>query len=249
MRVRQIDTALDVLELFARERTPLTLTAIAQELGIPKSSTFNIIETLLLRGYLFETRPRAGYYPTALLSELAREIAAADPLVQRLHPELESLAAATGETVVLSTREQGDIVYLDTVESESSIRYFARIGQRRPIHTTSSGKAILASYETNERASVLAAIGAGLDAVDAKALAVDIDQSAARGWSEDRGHTQTDVMGFGVALKTKNWRLGLAVAGPRYRLEGKEDQLLEKLLASRDRMLGAMATAKYNGAV
>lgn len=113
MRVKQIENVLDLLELFARDGEPLTLTAIATALSAPKSSAFNIIDTLVQRGYLYETRPRGGYYPTALLSEVANAIAEADPLVQRLHGALTELAAATGETALLSMREGNEIVYLE----------------------------------------------------------------------------------------------------------------------------------------
>src|SRR6185437_4328931 len=80
MRVRQIDNVLDLFEIYARERTPLTLTALSEALGIPKSSTFNVIETLVSRGFLYETKPRGGYYPTQRLLELARSMMDGDPL-------------------------------------------------------------------------------------------------------------------------------------------------------------------------
>ena len=98
MRVRQIDNVLDLFEIYARERSPLTLTALSQALGIPKSSTFNIIETLVSRGFLYETKPRGGYYPTQRLLALARSTRDGDPLTARLHYQLQALAAATGET-------------------------------------------------------------------------------------------------------------------------------------------------------
>src|SRR3546814_13755913 len=71
MKVSQAENVLALFELFAKERSPRTLTALAAKLDMPKSSTFNLIHTLLVRGYLYETRKRGGYYPTPRLLDLA----------------------------------------------------------------------------------------------------------------------------------------------------------------------------------
>src|SRR3546814_20476156 len=73
-----------------REKAPRTLTALAQQLDMPKSSAFNLIQTLLDRGFIYETRKRGGYYPTRRLLELASRIAEGDPFLQNIHGYLES---------------------------------------------------------------------------------------------------------------------------------------------------------------
>ncbi len=62
----------------------------------------------------------------------------------------------TGETVFLGTLA-GDglsVVYIDKVESEQIIRYAAGVGDRRPLHATSSGKAILAFLPLEQREEI-----------------------------------------------------------------------------------------------
>lgn len=240
MRVRQIDNVLDLFEIYARERSPLTLTALSQALGIPKSSTFNIIETLARRGFLYETKPRGGYYPTQRLLELARSMMDGDPLITRIHGQLKELAAATGETAVLSAREQDDVVYVDVVESIAPIRYFAKVGERRPIYTTSSGKAILTTYESAERASILRALRyfpyQKATKKGARELAADLDASIGRGWCEDLAESTPDVMGLGVPVVTGGRRFGLAVAGPIYRMQGNREALVVHLHAAATRI-------------
>lgn len=236
MRVRQIDNVLDLFEIFARDRSPLTLTALSQMLGIPKSSTFNVIETLVGRGFLYETKPRGGYYPTQRLFELARSMMDGDLLIARMHSHLEELAAATGETAVLSAREQDDVVYVDVVESAAPIRYFAKVGERRPIYTTSSGKAILTTYEPAERADILRGLRyfpyQPATRRGASELAKDLEKSIGRGWCEDVAESTPDVMGFGVPLMTGGRRFGLAVAGPIWRMQNNRDVLVAHLRAA-----------------
>jgi IclR family acetate operon transcriptional repressor len=234
LKVRQIDHVLDLLEVYAREKTSLTLTGLSKALGIPKSSAFNVIDTLVARGFLYETRPRGGYYPTARLFDLSRTIMEGDPLIQRIHGELQALAAATGETAVLSARDQDDAVYVDVVESALPIRYFAKVGERRPIHVTSSGKAILTTYDAAERETILQSLSHALSQSarkrDVRAIAEELEQSKARGWCEDRAESTPDVMGLGVPIHAGERRFGLALAGPLYRMQDNRKFLVEHLI-------------------
>lgn len=240
MRVRQIDNALGLLEIYARDRTPLTLTGLARALGMPKSSTFNLIETMVGRGLLYEVSPRGGYYPTRRLFNLSQSIMDGDSLLLRIRAELETLAARTGETVVLSARDHSDVVYVDVVESTAVIRYSAKVGERRAIHTTSSGKAILTTYEPAERIRILRSLkyAAHQNATkrNAQELAADLDASIARGWCEDRAESTPDVMGLGTPIHIADRRLGLGLAGPLYRMEGSRQALAENLKTAASRI-------------
>ena len=222
MKVSQVENVLTLFELFAREKSPRTLTALAEQLGMPKSSAFNLIHTLLARGFIYETRRRGGYYPTRRLLDLANHIAKGDPFLQGIHGYLEALAAETGETVLLSAREHDDVIYIDVKESSSPIRYSAKVGDRRPLRTASSGKAIIASLGPEERAAVVGSL-------DAEALAEEIEASIARGWCEDWAKTAPDVMGVGVPLVCGERRFGLAVAGPIYRMQDRRGELAAAL--------------------
>ncbi len=62
-----VDRTLDLLELFAEEKRPLSLSDIARLLKIPISSCHDVLQAMQARGYLYELAPRAGYYPTLRL--------------------------------------------------------------------------------------------------------------------------------------------------------------------------------------
>lgn len=240
MRVRQVENLLDLFEIYAHHKAPLTLTAVSKALGMPKSSTFNMIETLLARGLLYETKPRGGFYPTARLLDLARAIMEGDSFLRRIHGELEALAESTGETALLAARDHGDVVYVDVVESPALIRYFAKVGDRRPIYTTSSGKALLASYPKEERERILHALSyvqhQETTVSGPEELAARLDEAIARGWCEDHAEFTSDVMGIGVPVLLGERRFGLAVAGPIYRMQGRRKKLASLLQLSSQRI-------------
>lgn len=241
MTVPQVEKLLDLFEAFARRKTPLTLTAMSGELAMPKSSVFNLIGTLVARGFLYETRPRGGYYPTRRMLDLARTVMEGDPYLQRIHGELERLAQDTGETALLAVRDRDEVIYIDVVESPAMIRYSVKVGDRRPLYTTSSGKAILTTYPQQERDRILQALPyhPHQDATlrSAEDLARNLETSLAQGWCEDRAETMQDVMGLAVPIFNGERRFGLAVAGPLYRMASRREELARQVCAAGRRIM------------
>jgi IclR family transcriptional regulator, acetate operon repressor len=151
MIVRQAANVLDLLEFFVRRRQPATLSEIADSLGWPRSSTFNLIQTLVDRGYLYEPRPRSGYYPSPRWLSLAQHVAAAEPLPEFAPALVGELSAETGETAAIGAPAGINAIFVDVHESPAVVRYFAQVGHRLPIHATSTGRALLAQYTREER--------------------------------------------------------------------------------------------------
>ena len=72
MQVRRAANVIELLEFFAERGGPATLAEIADGLGWPRSSTFNLVGTLLDRGYLYEPSLRGSYYPSPRWSRVVR---------------------------------------------------------------------------------------------------------------------------------------------------------------------------------
>jgi IclR family acetate operon transcriptional repressor len=223
MIVKQAANVLDILEFFARIKRPATLTEIAQEFGWPRSSTFNMVGTLVERGFLYEPRPRAGYYPTPRWLTLARDIAEAEPLPPSLHRLLLDVAKETGETVHVAAPAGDRVVCLDVIESQSAIRYFTEVGKRLPIHATATGRAILAQYSPSERKSLLGKIRferyQPASPMSAAAVESEIERGLALGWFQGATEFTPEVVGLAVMLPLAGRPLSVAIAGPTFRME------------------------------
>ncbi len=156
---RTANRVVDILELLAASREGLALREVSAQLEAPKSSLLPLLRALTARGLL--EQGRAGEYrlgPRALA--LGAGSAAHRELPDVARPALVALMRRTGETVFLGTLA-GDglsVVYVDKVESEHIIRYSAGVGDRRPLHATSTGKAILASLPDEQREEILQAL-------------------------------------------------------------------------------------------
>ncbi len=141
---------LEVLELLSNAGERRSISSIARELGIPKSSLHGILRTMLSRGWL-ETDPTGSLYGLgmrALLSGAA--YVQTDDIVALASGALDAIANETGETTHLGRLDGPDIVYLAKRESRHALRLFSAVGRRLPAHATSLGKVLLAQLDDDE---------------------------------------------------------------------------------------------------
>jgi len=156
---RAANRVVDILELVAASRDALALREVSAKLQAPKSSLLPLLRALTARGYL--EQGRAGEYRLGWKAvELGSGSPAQRDLAEVARPALMDLMRRTGETVFLGalTSDGQAVVYVDKVESDQIIRYAAGVGDRRPLHATSTGKVMLAFMSEEQREEVLGAI-------------------------------------------------------------------------------------------
>ena len=233
MIVRQAANVLDVLEFFAQRRHPATLSEIADHFGWPRSSTFNLLTTLAERGYLYEPAPRSGYYPTPRWLVQSQIVADAEPLPAWTQQVLEELAADTGETVAIGGAAGPMAVFLAVVESRATIRYFAQVGHRVPIHASSTGRALLMQYSTEERMTLYRKIEfkqyGPITPISIDMVEAELRRSTERGYCLSFADFSPDLAGVAMPLALTKRRLALVVAGPMFRMEQRIGQVADMI--------------------
>jgi IclR family transcriptional regulator, acetate operon repressor len=156
---RTANRVVDILELLAASRDGLALREISAQLEAPKSSLLPLLRALTARG-LLEQGHSGAYRLGSRALGLGSGAAAQRDLVDLARPALLALMRRTDETVFLGVLA-GDslsVVYVDKVDSEQIIRYAAGVGDRRPLHATSTGRAILAFLPVEQREEILRAL-------------------------------------------------------------------------------------------
>ena len=199
--VKTAARTLDVFEVFAAARGPLTLTELAARLGSPLSSCHALVRTLQSRGYVYILDERKRVYPTKRLLLLAQQIAQNDPVLDQIGPVLAALQADTGETVILGKRQGQAITYLDVLESRRTIRYAAQPGDVKPLHSSATGEAMLGPLPESERAK-LARVLPGITATTIRgpdAPLADLAADASRGFFTTRGANLPRVMAIAAS--------------------------------------------------
>jgi len=236
LNVTAVERVLDIFEAFQLNQRPLSLTDLAEAVDIPKSTCHAIVTTLTARGYLYSlARPRA-LYPTKRMYDVASDIVGKDPFIERTTPLLERLRDTSRETVILGKRQGDAVVYLQVVESTHSIRYSAKPGDIKPLHSSSIGKALLGSLKEAELREWVA--GHPLPAVtahtlvDPQALVADLLQGRRAGYFQSRGENVGDVWAIAAFLAVNRETLAVAIAGPRHRMEGSLAECAQLLVAT-----------------
>jgi IclR family KDG regulon transcriptional repressor len=136
--------ALAVLELLMASRKGLAVSEIARSLGLARSTTFYIVNTIEECGYIYRTSTRGRYTFTAKLLELASRSLECLGVREPAAPFLRTLMQKTGLTVHLGVIAQDEVVLIDKVAPATSQRLATWVGKRMPIHCTGLGKALMA---------------------------------------------------------------------------------------------------------
>ena len=129
----------------------MTLNQLAQAVEVPKSTVLRIAQTLVDEG-LLEREESTGLFRLGIRTlELASMVLETLEIPRVARPHLEWLSEQTRETVHLCVLDEGEVVYVDKIESPQAIRLYSRIGRRAPAHCTGVGKALMAFLPSTER--------------------------------------------------------------------------------------------------
>lgn len=233
MSVQQAAKVLELLEFYARTRRPATLAEVSHALGWPRSSTFSLLQALAERGFLYEPRARAGYYPSPRWLSLIQKVADAEPLPEILHTLVRELSQETGETVAIGGPAGTSAIFLAVQESTAAIRYFGQVGHRLPIHASATGRALLGQYGREERMALYRRVAfqqySPSSPISIEAVEAELRRAAERGWHESRGDFSPDLVGVGIPLPIGERRLSLVVAGPSFRMLDRIPRIAETM--------------------
>jgi IclR family KDG regulon transcriptional repressor len=212
---------------------------VARLSGLGKSGAHRILVQLEQEGFV--ERLDGGRYRLGVEAWRLGQGAVGLELVRSMaHPIMVELTAMTGETTHLAVLERNMVVYVATVETPSSIRAYAEIGDLAPAHAVATGKALLAKLTPAERDLVL---GTGAlprytpsTLADREQLERDLDEVVRRGYARNEGEWREEVNGVAVATVVLGRAVALGVAGPAYRFgrSQAETAVLGLVRAARD---------------
>ncbi|BFO21363.1 hypothetical protein SHKM778_77510 [Streptomyces sp. KM77-8] len=149
--VKSAARTMEVLELLAaRGDRPARLQELADELSVPRSSMYALLQTLIARGWV-RTDVTGSLYGIGIRALLTgTSYLDSDPRVRAVRPYLDEASDALGETIHLGRLDGHDVAYLATRESHEYLRTISRVGRRLPAHVGALGKALLAERPDGE---------------------------------------------------------------------------------------------------
>ncbi|WP_022851400.1 IclR family transcriptional regulator [Limisalsivibrio acetivorans] len=148
--VQAVNNAIDILELLGDGDHELSISDIVTKLNLTRSNVNKLLATLEMFGYVEYNRYtgnfRLGVKTFQISQAYINKLSIIDISVQ----VLQSLKEQTNESAYISVMRDGNVVYLNVIETDQAVRVLPRIGNVGPAYATATGKAQLAHYDERE---------------------------------------------------------------------------------------------------
>lgn len=225
---RAAKRALELIEHVAASGEPVSLSELARQVDLPKSSAHALARTLADEGYLLRDDRGAYSLGPRLLSLLGR-LPQRFELPRVARPLMQKLVEDLGETAILGVRQGHEIIYIEQVEAPQMIRYVAPLGEPRPLHCTSIGKTLLAHMDPAEADALLR--GARLErftehtTTTLKGLKAELAEIREQGYAVNHEESMAGIAAIAVPVReggAAGGRViaGLSMTGPSSRMVG-----------------------------
>jgi DNA-binding IclR family transcriptional regulator len=212
----------------------LTPIALADRVGLPRSTCYRIVGTLCQEG-LMRLSPSGKLHIGAGLIGIAA--AGRRELRHEAAPYLKKLSLELHETVELVVLDGDEALFTDQYVPQRSLRVVAEVGDRFPLYCTACGKAILAELPPGEADRLIPSPIQPLTSrtiVDRQALLREIEAARASGVAYDHQEHTLGVSAVATAVEDAGGSIAaVTVAMPTGRLEGREERIAAALLRTR----------------
>lgn len=141
--VQSIKRAFAVIELLDA-RGELGIAEMSRALSLERSTVHRIVSTLRKMGYLSQNPVNSKYSNSFRFFEIGSDVVKRLGLRQQAAPFLRELSERTHEAVNLAILDGDKVIYIDKIESQSTIKVDLAVGKRFPPYCTGLGKALLA---------------------------------------------------------------------------------------------------------
>ena len=142
--IQSLARGLKILDILSQAQEGVSITELAETLGVDKASASRLVATLVNYGYAEKDEQTRRFHLGPQVVPLSRSVLARLSMREVAKPFLRQLMECTGECVHLAVPAQGRVLYVDQVESPATLRVNAQVGTLNPLHCTALGKALLA---------------------------------------------------------------------------------------------------------
>jgi len=137
--------ALAVLQLLARHTEPVPASALARDLGLPRSSVYHLLTALVDRGFVVHLADERRYGLGVASFELGSAYTRQAPLQRLARQPLVRLVDTTRHNAHLAVLHGRDVLYVIEERAPGRQPLVTDVGVRLPSQLTASGLAMLAS--------------------------------------------------------------------------------------------------------
>ncbi|WP_427006185.1 IclR family transcriptional regulator [Pseudarthrobacter sp. H2] len=144
-KVPAAENTLRILKLLASRRGPMPAGSIAQVLGVPRSSVYDLLGVMEANGFVLHLPEEQRYGLGIRAFEVSSAYSRQEPLSRVGRPLLAALVDTIGESAHLAVLHGRDVLYIVEERAKNRPSLVTDVGVRLPSHLTASGRAILAA--------------------------------------------------------------------------------------------------------
>jgi DNA-binding IclR family transcriptional regulator len=147
-RNQSVQKAIALLRATAASTDGTSVSALARAAGLPRATALRLIQTMASEGFLLRVPEADRVLLGPELLRLARRVDKGTLLHELARGRLSELTDAVRETVTLSVvAPDGGLELVDQVDGPHHLIPRSWLGQRFPLHASSSGKLLLSTYD------------------------------------------------------------------------------------------------------
>lgn len=148
-RVPAIDKCFSILDLITRSNRPLGFAEIVKEIGLNKSTVFNLLHTLNDLGVL-DKDSTGLFHLGSRLFVLGNAAAKGSDLIQTVHPYLVKINSEYRVSAFLGILSGSEVIIIDKADMAQKVKISSEIGMKIPLFAGVAGKALLSQLPDHE---------------------------------------------------------------------------------------------------
>jgi len=221
--IQSVARAAGLLQQLAVLGRPASLAELSSLSGLERSTAWRLLTTLEACGLVDRESSSDGFrVGFGAVAVAAAALSDGTALASRVQPELRRLCAATGETAAVGLVRGIRVMVVDQVNPPSVVSV-SWIGREFPLHTSSSGKLVLASLDPGDLDRFLAQPLQALTertVTDPAKLREELAQVRTSGVAASDQEFERGCVGFGAAVTDWAGRPAaiFSVTGPSFRM-------------------------------
>jgi IclR family acetate operon transcriptional repressor len=226
--VQSVERTLDILESLVEFATEVGLVEISQAVNLPLATVHRLLGTLIHRGYVKQNQHNRKYSLGFRALQMGHDMRQRFSLRLEARPFLQRLVQRIGESANLAVLDDGEVVYIDQAQSSRILRMFTQVGNRLPVHSTGSGKALLAYLPGDVVDGILRRFGmtarTARTITDAAVFRDELSKTRERGYALDDEEQEEGVRCLAVPVRDASSQVvaTLSVSGPVTRLNDQQ---------------------------
>lgn len=220
--VQALDRGLILLIALAKEGN-ISLTELAKKVDMPPSSVHRLLSTLQKHEFAEFDNSSQDWMVGVEAFRIGNSFVSRTNLIEAARGTMQNLMQDTGETANLGIVSNGNIIFVNQIETSHPIRAFFPPGTRSHMHSSGIGKALLADFSADEVKKILA--DKGLPFFTPKTLTTlddmfaDLEIIRKRGWSLDDEERYNGMRCVAATIYNSLAKpiAGISVSGPSLR--------------------------------